>query len=119
MGWVTRRDESVVPLEFRITQIDESLLLAVARDMSGRVQVSAGVAARVPDGSTIDSLIKLADDALYEAKRNERNQVVMAAPSDAVERASRGAERDQSALWRPARSLPSPFALHADVIELG
>lgn len=88
VGWVTRQDGSVVPLEFRITQLDESLLLAVACDMSARVQVSAGVAARIPDGSTIDSLIKLADDALYEAKRNGRNLIVMAVLSDAVERSA-------------------------------
>ena len=37
MGWVTRPDESVVPLEFRITQLGESLILAVARDMSAWV----------------------------------------------------------------------------------
>jgi len=52
------------------------------------VQVSAGVAARVPDGSPIDSLIKEADDALYEANRNGRNQVLMASQSGLVERSA-------------------------------
>jgi two-component system chemotaxis response regulator CheY len=53
-----------------------------------RVQISAGVAARVADGSPIDRWIKEADDALYEAKRAGRNQVVMGAQSGVVERSA-------------------------------
>ena len=57
MGWVTRPDGSVVALEFRITQLDESLLLAVARDMSAWVQAHEEVRA------SEDQLRRLFDNA--------------------------------------------------------
>ncbi|HET8708585.1 MAG TPA: diguanylate cyclase, partial [Pseudomonadales bacterium] len=46
------------------------------------VTISCGVAAIVPDQATrYEDLIKLADNALYESKRNGRNRVTCASPS--------------------------------------
>lgn len=53
----------------------------------GRITLSAGVAEFTP-GESIDSLIERADNALYTAKRNGRNQVAAApAPQDKQARA--------------------------------
>ena len=43
----------------------------------GPVTVSIGVACRSAEHTGLDELIKAADGALYEAKRNGRNRVVM------------------------------------------
>lgn len=45
---------------------------------TGRVTVSAGLAAFPEDGTTYEELMKQADDALYDAKRSGRNQVRLA-----------------------------------------
>lgn len=62
MGWVTRQDGSVVPLEFRITQLDESLLLAVARDMSAWVQAQDEIRASEDE---LRRLFDSANDIIY------------------------------------------------------
>jgi diguanylate cyclase (GGDEF)-like protein len=47
-------------------------------DAQVRATVSMGVAVTPQDGSTVEELIKAADDALYRAKRNGKNQVILA-----------------------------------------
>ena len=53
-------------------------LIEAARPGQIEVTSSFGVAQMNYDGETIDSLIKRADQALYKAKENGRNQVVLA-----------------------------------------
>jgi diguanylate cyclase (GGDEF)-like protein/PAS domain S-box-containing protein len=48
------------------------------RDVLGRITLSLGVAAFPEHGAEPDLLLKLADEALYEAKRGGRDQVVCA-----------------------------------------
>ncbi|MBI5419696.1 MAG: GGDEF domain-containing protein [Deltaproteobacteria bacterium] len=48
------------------------------KDVLIRVTISAGVAGFPQDGDSTSDLIRAADDALYEAKRKGRNQVVRA-----------------------------------------
>lgn len=45
---------------------------------TGRLTVSAGLASFPQDGDSYEALMKKADDALYEAKRGGKNQVVLA-----------------------------------------
>lgn len=68
--------------------VAERIRLAVASSSSGpgsrpdqRVTVSIGVASYPRDGSTPAELIARADEALYQAKAQGRNQVVAAAPA--------------------------------------
>lgn len=56
---------------------------------TGRITVSAGLAAFPEDGTTYEELLKRADDALYRAKNAGRNRVVLA--SAALETAGRTA----------------------------
>jgi diguanylate cyclase (GGDEF)-like protein len=48
----------------------------------GKVTISLGVAAFPQDGPDADTLIKVADDALYRAKNRGRNRVVCAADAE-------------------------------------
>jgi diguanylate cyclase (GGDEF)-like protein len=53
----------------------------------GPVTVSIGLAVFPADGEDIATLIRLADEAMYQAKQNGRNQVrVYSAPATGTER---------------------------------
>lgn len=53
------------------------LALAISQKSLGRVSTSIGVAVYPDHGVDMDSLLRAADEALYEAKENGRNCVVM------------------------------------------
>jgi len=48
-----------------------------------KITISIGVALLSPDDAGLDSVLKRADDAMYEAKRHGRNRVVAALPTAA------------------------------------
>jgi two-component system, cell cycle response regulator len=50
---------------------------AIGRDQTIVVTTSVGIAERLPDDTTMDSLLKRADQALYHAKNSGRNRVVL------------------------------------------
>jgi diguanylate cyclase (GGDEF)-like protein len=52
-----------------------------AGGFQGSVTLSLGVGTMSPETPTIDSLVKVADEAVYEAKRSGRNRSVMGRPS--------------------------------------
>jgi diguanylate cyclase (GGDEF)-like protein len=56
----------------------------VAGDRTLRITISIGVTLLSPDDAGLDAVLKRADDAMYEAKRNGRNRVA-AAPQSAAD----------------------------------
>lgn len=56
----------------------ESLSLCFNGDNLPQITVSMGIASFPDNGTTAESLLKMADEALYQAKENGRNQVVCA-----------------------------------------
>lgn len=58
--------------------VNQAALEHVASQTSNHVTISAGCATMHPSsGNSLDELIRLADDALYEAKKQGRNRVFM------------------------------------------
>jgi diguanylate cyclase (GGDEF)-like protein len=52
------------------------------RQPGGRVTVSGGVATWPHDGEDVDTLLRRADESLYQAKRSGRNRVIAYAPTN-------------------------------------
>jgi diguanylate cyclase (GGDEF)-like protein/putative nucleotidyltransferase with HDIG domain len=100
-----------------LPQIEENMALGIAESIVARIResdlavgeitVSAGVATFPQHGRERDSLIRLADGALYWAKENGKNQVRLARPDVAAlsvfRRVASGADR--VARFRAAASL--------------
>jgi diguanylate cyclase (GGDEF)-like protein len=92
------------------TAVARSIVERVARlevDDVGTVTVSAGVATYPTQGSSRDELIRLADTALYRAKKEGKNRVRAYAPESALHAdLDRLAETpDSAARYRAAASL--------------
>jgi diguanylate cyclase (GGDEF)-like protein len=82
----------------RIRSRTESTLIALAPGISDRITVSIGLASAPHQANDRIALLRLADEALYQAKEAGRNQVVTAGASTA----------DQAALRALASELPLP-----------
>ena len=82
----------------RIRSRTESTLIALAPGISDRITVSIGLASAPHQANDRITLLRLADEALYQAKEGGRNQVVTAGASTA----------DQAALRPLASELPLP-----------
>lgn len=64
------------------TTIAEEPFLYAEQQPLGRISISGGVSTWPTDGPDVDSLIRCADESLYEAKRNGRNRVVAYHPPE-------------------------------------
>jgi diguanylate cyclase (GGDEF)-like protein len=65
-----------------LTRAVVSLGLPHADNETGKVSISVGIAMMTPDaGTSIADLLRAADEALYQAKAQGRNRVVVAAPA--------------------------------------
>ena len=75
------REGQALSLDQRLRQC---LRLQSAQELDFPLEYSAGLAAMGTRDTTLDSLLRRADEALYEAKRAGRGQVVLA-PRNTVE----------------------------------
>ncbi len=69
----------------RLREHIATLSLTFRRQSLGPLTVSVGIASLPAHASTADALLRLADQALYRAKREGRNRVAIADAADAVE----------------------------------
>src|SRR5262245_2715821 len=75
------RDEALGAAERIRRLIAETAFPHAEKQPLGRVTVSGGVAVWPMDSDDVESLLRLADDALYTAKRAGRNRVCAWAPA--------------------------------------
>ena len=73
----TRLDEAIQVAERVRKAVESSPIDREETLPGGRLTVSVGVSTLGPSVSTLQSLIKSADEALYEAKRAGRNRVAI------------------------------------------
>ena len=72
------KDESLPILERIRAEVEEHPFRQRDIQPTGRLTISAGLAAFPEDGTTYEEILGQADDALYEAKHGGRNQVYVA-----------------------------------------
>jgi diguanylate cyclase (GGDEF)-like protein len=93
----TPKDQAMRVAE-RIRDLVESTPFEHAENQpGGRVTISGGVASAPGDGEDVDSLLRNADAALYQAKRAGRNRVFAYASADAATLVGPEAEPDPDA----------------------
>ncbi|MBJ6799142.1 diguanylate cyclase [Geomonas propionica] len=66
----------------RIRNSVKELQVVVGRQHVGHVTISAGISVFPSDGDTIQQLLAIADEALYEAKEKGRDRVIASCSSD-------------------------------------
>ena len=71
----------------RIRHAVESNVIKYQR-FQGNVTISLGIGIRTAEINTIDELLKMSDEAVYEAKRNGRNRVSIGRPPDEGKRSA-------------------------------
>ena len=77
------RDAALAIAE-RIRSRAESTIVSLAPGLTDRITVSIGVATTPEHALDRITLLRLADEALYDAKNAGRNRVVVLAPADAA-----------------------------------
>jgi diguanylate cyclase (GGDEF)-like protein/PAS domain S-box-containing protein len=95
-----------------------------AGQVLGNVMLSIGIAAYPENGSDVESLVKAADDALYRAKKEGRDRVVIAGLlSRELERhswvtdLSRGADGRMATVANSAGEKPCPMKKEQDLVD--
>jgi diguanylate cyclase (GGDEF)-like protein len=73
----TDRDEAYELAEKLRQRIESTAFPHREKQPGGRVSISGGVAAYPKDGSQIEQLIQMADEALYKSKKGGRNRVML------------------------------------------
>ena len=63
------------------TEVVKNMFEHVASPTSKMVTISAGVASAIPPAEGAEELLRIADEALYQAKSDGRNRVVAAGES--------------------------------------
>ncbi|MDX1673233.1 MAG: diguanylate cyclase [Longimicrobiales bacterium] len=76
------KDESLPILERIRAEVEEHPFRQRDIQPTGRLTISAGLAAFPEDGTTYEQILGEADEALYEAKHGGRNQVCVAGESE-------------------------------------
>ena len=104
-------DDAVVRAEELRAKI-EALTIRYADGHLPRVTISAGVAAFPEAGGNLMDMLKLADEALYRAKKNGRNRVERSTGAAADVECDKAADQAVAALGAVLAEAASPTATH-------
>ena len=87
----------------RIRTRTESAIIALSPGLTDRITVSVGIASAPDDGVERVALLRLADEALYLAKSNGRNQVAKVGGEASPDGSAEPHPIDSSTVAYPAR----------------
>ena len=100
-------DEGIVPaIAERIRARIEATIISLSAGVTDHITVSIGIATAPEHGVDRVTLLRLADEALYRAKDNGRNQVVRVTDR----RATRASDKTPAAAAPPAHCAPRGHA---------